>query len=358
MSEQETDKSEQATPHKLEEARKRGQVSKSTDVTAVVMLTGFVVVFAATLEQIGGALVRTTQRMIVSSGQLRFDEGTLLPWLGSALEPVLLALSPLLIALMVCAVFANLLQTGPVFSTHPIKPDFSRLSPATGLKRIFNLRTPFELFKMLVKLGLVSGVIYWGYTRLTTGLSAWAGVPAQAVPGMMRHLFTVTVFVLLGVFTVVALMDLLFSKREFMQKMRMSKRELKDEYKRREGDPGIRAKRRRLHAQLRERASAVRKVKDADVVVVNPVRFAVALRYRPGQMAAPVILAMGAGVLAAHIRDRARRHAVPVVPNPPLARLLYKSCRLGEAIPLACYREVAAIYRRLAAVPGSRVVLA
>lgn len=358
MQEQEADKSEQATPHKLEEARKRGQVSKSADVNAVVVLIGAMLVFAATLDQIGGALVHVTRRMLLSAGLVRFDEGTLLPWLGTALEPVLLAVSPLLIGLMVCAVMANLLQTGPVLSTHPIKPDFTRLNPANGLKRIFNLRTLFELFKALVKIGLVAAFLYWGYTRLTTQLCAWSNLPVQAAPGLMRHLFSVTVTVLLGVFILAALMDLLYSKREFAHKMRMSKRELKDEYKRREGDPEIRAKRRRLHAELRKRAMAVRKVKDADVVVVNPVRFAIALRYRRGETIAPVVLAMGAGVLAARIRDRARRHSVPVVPNRILARLMFKTCRLGETIPLTCYREVAAIYRRLAAQSGSRAVAA
>jgi len=358
MSEQEFDKSEQATPHKLEEARKQGQVSKSADLNAVVVLTGFVVVFAGTVTAIGGSLVTASRRLLSSAGQLRFDQDTFGPWLLSVVDPVVIALSPLLIALMVCAVSANLLQTGPVLSAFPVKPDFTRLNPANGLKRIFNLRTPFELFKLVLKLGLLAVFLYWGYRHLMTDLSAWAVLPAQAAPALVRHLFAVTASVLLGIFALVALIDLAFSKREFMRRMRMSKRELKEEYRRREGDPAIRAKRRRLHAELRSRAGALRKVKDADVVVVNPVHIAVALRYRPGETTAPIVLAMGAGAMAARIRDRARRHAVPVVHKRELARLLFKSCRLGDVIPFACYREVAAIYRRLAAVPGSRVVLA
>jgi flagellar biosynthetic protein FlhB len=349
MADQDTDKSEQATPHKLEEARKRGQVSKSVDVNSVVMLTAFVVIFAATLDQIGGVMVNSVQRMILSSAVVRFDQSTLLPWMGSVLEPMLLALSPLLIGLMVCAVATNVLQTGPVLSAFPMKPDFSRLNPANGLKRIFNMRTLFELTKMLVKTGLVGGFVYWGFNHLQADLSIWAGLPARSAPRLMRHLFMLTVGVLLAVFVVVALMDLMFSKREFMKKMRMSKRELKDEYKRREGDPEIRARRRRLHSELRKRAMAMRKVKDADVVLVNPVHYAVALRYRPGTMVAPTVLAMGAGALAWRIRERARRHSIPVVPNQALARLLFKSSRLGEVIPQSCYQGVAAVYRRLLA---------
>lgn len=355
---QDTDKTEQATPHKLEEARKRGQVSKSADVNAVVVIAGFAVIFIATLNQVGGALVRSTQSLFASSAVLRFSGDSLMPWLSAVSEPILLALSPLLIGLMVCAVASNLLQTGPVFSTHPIKPDFTRLNPATGLKRIFAFRSLFELVKMLIKITLVGAIIYWGFTRLIVDMGAWVGIPTRAAPALLHHLFSVTVFVLLGVFTVIALLDLLFSKREFSQKMRMSRRELKDEHRRREGDPEIRSKRRRFHSELRKRAEAVQKVKDADVVVVNPVHYAVALRYRPDEMVAPVVLAMGAGKMAAMIRERARRHSVPVVPQRSLARLLFKSARLGGPIPFSSYREVAAIYRRLAARPNSKVVLA
>lgn len=356
MHDQDQDKTEKASPYKLQEARKRGQVSKSTDIGSVVMLVTFTVVFLATARNMALAIEQTFLVLFAAPATLTFNERNLLPWLADVTEPLAIAMSPLLIALVLAALFGTLIQTGFVFSSHPLKPDFNRLNPAQGMKKFFNLRILFELFKVCLKLALVGIALYSGSRFLLPEIQQLMLLLPAALPERISALFAKSMFTLVIIFVAVALLDLLFSRFEFARQMRMSRRELKDEHKRRDGDPEIKSKRRQMQQEMRKRATAVKRVAEADVVLVNPTHLAVALRYRPQAMRAPEVRAMGMGRIAEAMRREARRHNVPIVRNRLLARALYRQCRIDQPVPDDCFDALAPVYRWLMSQPGCKAV--
>jgi len=256
---------------------------------------------------------------------------------------------------IVAAVLANFLQVGPVFSTATLKPDFTRLNPATGLRRIFSSRTVFELVKVLVKLLLFGSVAYVLLKGLFARLPQFYQMPVAAYPTALRHEVLRTLAVLTGTAVLVAVADLVFSRWDFGRRMRMSRRELRDEIKRREGDPQIRSRRRAAMREMRKRAAALGKVKEADVIITNPTHYAVALKYRRGKAPAPELIAKGSGGMARAIRELGFRHRVYIVTSPELARALFRDVPLGGMIPVKHYDQVAAILRQMYAAKGRKL---
>jgi flagellar biosynthetic protein FlhB len=245
--------------------------------------------------------------------------------------------------LIVAGVGASLMQTGPVFSFEPLKPDFDRINPAAGLKRLFSARLLFEAAKSLVKLGVFGYALYAiidSLLPLALGLAqtppaAYARLGLDAVVGMM--------FKLALLMLAVALLDVGYVRWDFGRKMMMSRREMRDEHKRREGDPKVKARIRELQREMRKRGQALKRVPDADVLITNPQHLAVALRYRREELAAPRLVAKGAGELAARMKLLARRHGIPVVENKPLARRLFLRGGLEAGIPQDEYPQVARV---------------
>jgi flagellar biosynthetic protein FlhB len=359
MAEQEQDRSEKATPFKLQEARKRGTVAKSPDAVAVAVLAAAAVFVYA----MGWTTVRRElaldMHVLASAGRLPFDIDSIFAWLSSLLLQALLLLLPLFLAVAIVAIVANMAQTGGVFSAKPLAPDFERLSPAAGFKRVFSFRTLYDALRSLFKLGAVGTVL---------GLSLWHLVPwllallqfdpvGYAHPVLER--LGGVVFRLVLAMLAIALVDLVYTRWEFARRMRMSRRELRDEVKQREGDPRIRARLRQLRAEMLKSSRALRKLPSADVVVTNPTHLAVAISYRHGEMPAPLVVAKGAGELAGRMREIARRHGIPVVENRALARELFFKVDYDAAVPESVYPQVAKILvwvyamRKARAAPGA-----
>jgi flagellar biosynthetic protein FlhB len=254
-----------------------------------------------------------------------------------------LVLWPLFLALLVAAVVGCVVQTGVVFSLEPLRPDFTRLHPAQGFRRMFSLRTLFDAARACMKLVLLTTVAWLALRNLLPGFAAISAVPPSGfVPVLLADAGALAWKMALAL-VVVALMDLVFTRREFTRRMRMSRRELKDEYRNREGDPRIRGRLRELRREMLRRSQSLKNTRDADVVLTNPTHFAVALRYVHGEMPAPRVVAKGAGQLAAAMREIAGRHRVVVVQNPPLARRLFREAALDEFIPASFHAEVARI---------------
>lgn len=347
MSQPDQDKTEEPTPYRLQEARKRGEVAKSMDVTGGTVMVAFAAVLALTGAGVAAALAQATRRMIGISGNAPALNGEFTDWVAQVYAPVGQALMPLVLALLIAAVLGNVIQTGPMFTTHPLKPDFKRMNPAQAFKRIFSMRTLWELGKLVVKCLLLAGVcalFVWKARALTEAVAMT--LPQRLGELTLDAFVKASVYVLL-VLVLVAIVDLLFSRREFMKRMRMSRRELRDEIKRKDGDPAVKSKQKEKIRELLKKTRALARVQDADVVLTNPTHVAVALRYRPGKMLAPVVLAKGAGTLSRLIRKLALRHRVPMVRMPPLARALYRECEIDGAVPEVRYAELAPIYREL-----------
>lgn len=355
MAGSEQTKTEQPTPFRLQEARERGQVPRSTELTGVLVTIAFAVAFAASSSALAAAVAGAFRRVLLMAGNAPAPSAGLMRWLQHELQPAWQALLPILLAMLVAAVLANLIQTGPVFSTTPLKPDFNRLNPVEGMKRVVSLRVLWELFKLCLKLALLGGLAWMIVPSLDHRVAAAAFSAPSDLGLLLRSTFMqVTVWVLL-VLAMAALLDLLFARREYIRKLRMSRSELQDEVKRREGDPGVRQKRRRLITELLKQSRSMRRLPEADILLTNPTHLAVALQYRPATMRAPVVLSKGTGTAAAHMRRLAARHGVPCLRSPELARALFRECRIDQAVPDHLYSRLAPVYRWLMQRPGSRV---
>jgi flagellar biosynthesis protein FlhB len=343
MAEQDSDRSEQATPHRLEEARRKGQVAKSVDLLSCAAVAVLTVVVQASGWDGLGQLLRLSQRTLARAPDLEWSVANLASWCGQLLLAVLVLLGPLLLALVIAALLANLAQTGPVFSTEPVKPDFKRLNPVEGFKRIFSMRTLFEAAKSVVKLLVLAGVAWLAISAALPGLLALPTAAPAAYPRILLALVGGLLGKLALALLLIALADMGFVRWDFAKRMRMSKRDIKDEHKNREGDPRIRSRIRELRKDMLKRSQSMRRVASADVLITNPTHLAVALSYAHGTAAAPKVVAKGAGELAARMRAVAGRKNIPIVQNKPLARTLFSEVEYDGYVPEKLYPQLAKI---------------
>jgi flagellar biosynthetic protein FlhB len=342
MAEQDLDRSEAATPFKLHQAREKGQTPRSTEAVGCVVFVAAAGWLAASGLDAWHALVRLARLPLLRAGDAA-QQGLAWPLVRELAAGAALALWPLFLALLVGAVVGSVAQTGFVFSLEPLRPDFTRLHPAQGFRRMFSLRTLFDAARACVKLALLATVAWLALRSLLPGFAAIASVPASGFVQVLLADAAALAWKMALALVVVALMDLVFTRREFARRMRMSRRELKDEYRNREGDPRIRGRLRELRREMLRRSQSLKNTREADVVLTNPTHYAVALRYAHGEMPAPRVVAKGAGQLAAAMREIAARHRVVVVQNPPLARRLFREAALDEYIPASFHAEVARV---------------
>lgn len=346
MDDAEQDKPEQPTSYKLDRARKKGMVARGTDLGLLSGLGAFVGFYWCSGNELGS--------LIANAGRASFVGATSLPGGHVALlVAVEMVLSPFLrpLALMAGSIFGvvlllELLQTGPVFSTQPLKPDFSRLNPANNLKRLFSFRLLIETLKSVLKFAAYTAVAYVFICEILSGGAAPASNARGVIALMAWAGFRLLAFcILLAI--VFAVLDQLIARKQFTGKMRMSRRELRQEMKDREGEPRIKQKRKQLHSQFTKSRQSLRNLKSADVLITNPVHYAVALRYDPKTMWAPVVVSNGADLVAQHLKKLAFVYGIPTVEQRALARELYSKCDLNKPIPDNCFGPVADIYNRL-----------
>jgi flagellar biosynthesis protein FlhB len=240
-------------------------------------------------------------------------------------------------------------KIGPVCTFQPLKPKGERINPIAGFKRVFNKKMLFDAFKSVLKLlilGSVAVAFFFAlWPRLPEAESADTGIVQQWVgQNALTLLFRLGLALVL-----IGLLDLLYTRSKFKEDMMMSRRELKEEVKRREGDPLVRAKLRELQRENLKQAASMKRVPEADVLITNPEHLAIALRYERGSMGAPVLLAKGADSWAADMRAMARRHGIPIYERRKLARMLFRQGQLGAPIPADSYLDVARIYAELEA---------
>lgn len=353
MAEQEQDRSEPATPFKLEEAKRRGQIVKSLDVNSFFLIAGALVLLSLWGPRFLAEGLHIERAILVQAPFVRYDIPDFMHWISSIAAGTGRMLAPLFALVLVLPILSNLFQTGPVFTFFPIKPDPKRLNPIQGFKRVFSLRMLFEALKVFIKLTLFAGVAYFVIADMLSAILGMSYMDPKAYPAVMMQAVASLVFKLALVLLLVALLDLLYTRWDYARKMRMSRRELKEEIKRREGDPHVRAKIKELQREAAKRSQSVRRVPDADVLITNPTHFAVALQYRRGAMPAPRLAAKGAGETAENMKTVARRCGVPIVERPELARRLFREVELDAAIPESAYEPVARIYAEIYALKPS-----
>jgi flagellar biosynthetic protein FlhB len=347
VQEQEQNKTEKATPFKLEEARKHGQVAKSLDFNTLVVVCGLLMALMIWGASRWEELCELCARLFAISADVRLADGGVMALGEQVSRDVVLLIGPFVAAAMLFAALANVVQTGFIFSTHPLKPQFERINPVAGFKRIFNQKMSFEAFKSVLKLCCFAAVTIGFF------LALWPKLPNAATDDVREQLawlgsMALALLFRLGlVLLVVGILDLSFTRWQFARQMRMSRRELKDEVKRREGDPLIRQKIRELQRENAKQARSMSRLPEADVLITNPTHFAIALHYVRDRMDAPIVIAKGADKWAAEMRKLASTHGVPIMERRRLARELFRKSRIDQPIPLEAFVEVARVYAEL-----------
>ncbi|MES9816746.1 MAG: EscU/YscU/HrcU family type III secretion system export apparatus switch protein [Candidatus Thiodiazotropha sp.] len=349
MAEQQTeqDRTEPATPTKLRDAKRRGQVTKSLEVNSLFILSMGVALFYLLGEGMVSRQLALSHELLANAHRIQLDPAQTLSLFEYTVDWIFSIFWPAMAALVIVAILMNMAQTGPVFSFFPLKPDISRINPVNGFKRLFSVRLLFESLKTVIKLLLFAGVLYFAISALLPSLVSLLDRHPDSYPLYLADKANSIALKLLAVLLFIALLDLLYTRWDFAKRMRMSRREIKNEVKRREGDPQIRAKIRELQREAAKRAGSLRKVPDADVLITNPTHLSVALVYQRGMMAAPQVTAKGAGELAWRMREVARLHCVPIVENKALARRLFKSVDIDQPISEELYPLVAKILVRI-----------
>jgi flagellar biosynthetic protein FlhB len=334
-------KTEEPTKHKLDEARAKGDVGKSTDVPAAAV---FAAAGAVVISMGGLACRQMTASLLPFIAHPDAIDLTGAGAIGVGREALMSAQPALwvLLAAAVAGVSGHVLQTGFQLTPNKLAPDFSRLSPMKGLERLFGLDGWINFAKSVTKicgLGWVAWMVLHSKTAVLQNLASLD--PVAILPlcaEALKALFIAVVIVM----SVIALIDFVVQKQRFLQRMRMTKEDIKDETKSTEGDPHIKAKLRQLR-MMRSRQRIIQQVPKATLVVMNPTHYAVALRYVQGETPAPICVAKGVDALALKIRAVAEEHKIAVVEDPPLARALYASMEIDQTIPREHYEAVAKI---------------
>jgi flagellar biosynthetic protein FlhB len=337
------EKTEKATPKKREEARTKGQVAKSREVSSTVVFLSLLLVLyffgpyflRQFLMMMHGFLSQTT------TTQVTLDNLNLL--MMQAAYQIILILAPLFVVGFAAAIFGNVMQFGFLLTGETLTPDFNRLDPIKGLGKLFSKRSLMELVKSILKISVVA---YLAFSVVQDQLfDSLLTIGDMDVWGILFYVASISYKILvrfLWFLIVLSILDYAFQKWEYEENLKMTKQEVKDEYKQREGDPHVKARVRSIQRDM-ARKRMLTEIPKADVVITNPTHYAVALRYSSEKENAPRCTAKGMDYLAQKMRDVAREHQVPVVENKPLAQLLYKTVKLNHVIPDHLFRAVAEV---------------
>ena len=338
-----SEKTEDATPKKRREARKDGQVARSAEFTGLAVMLSAIAVLVAMGAMIGERMVGFMLQSIEVATRPELEPSAVGPFIYESLYTIGWMMGPLVGVTFVMAAFITYVQVGPILTIKPLIPDGSRLNIFNGFKQMFSVDKLVELAKNVSKLSAMGAVGYLVLRRvmpsmaLTPRGNLFDATVALGKAALQLSLFLVGGLVLFGI------IDLVWQRYQHEKKLRMSKHEVKREFKESEGDPHIKSKRKQQHREL-TKGSGLSQVEDADAVVVNPSHVAVALRYRESEMSAPTIVACGRGVTARKIKKLARRYGVTVVRNVDLARALV-DVGLESQIPEEFYEPVAEVLK-------------
>ena len=341
-SEDNDDKTESPTAQRLQKAREEGQIPRSKELTSVlIMLVGVCILW------FGGASFGQRLTMVLSSG-LRFDhkiisdQNLILGQIIIMLKTALIGMLPLLVGVVIIALVAPVMLGGLVFSTKTLAFKFSKLNPISGIGRLFSAQVAAELVKALMKallMGGVAGLFLWQHwpdmMRLMSESPMTAMASAMNLAGLCALLVSLSIIPMVG-------FDVFWQIYSHLKKLRMSRQDIRDEFKQSEGDPHVKGRIRQMQRSAARRRMMA-DVPKADVIVTNPTHYSVALQYDENKMSAPKVVAKGAGAVALRIREIGTENRVPILEAPPLARALYRHAEIGQQIPGQLYAAVAEV---------------
>jgi flagellar biosynthetic protein FlhB len=336
------DRSQDATPHRRQQAREEGQVVHSQDLAAAAILTVGLVV----LLNMSGPLIHFfeefTRDQLGGDPWLSTDSDTLTLFSWASVWNLAKAVLPVLGVLLLTGVLVHLFQVGFLFLPARLMPDFSRVNPLSGLSRIFSLATAVQLLFGIFKIVIVGGVAYWSLSARKDEILALTALELPQIAGFMTDVILWTSIKVCTALLILALLDYMYQYWRHEQSLRMTPQEVREEMKNLQGNPEVISRRRNVQRQLamNRLKSAVPK---ADVVITNPTELAVAIQYDAETMIAPIVVAKGAGVIAARIRRLALENGIPIIEKKPLAQAIYKEVDLNHPIPDKMYAAVAEV---------------
>ena len=340
--ESDLEKTESPSPRKIEKAREEGQVPQSRELSAFMVLMaggGAVWVLGDSFAQTLANVVRTG---LLFDHQLATDPAVLINKMLQQSADAVIGMAPMLLIIVAAALAGPIVMHGWMFNSKALAPKFSRMNPLSGLKRMVSVDSLSELVKSLAKvalLGLIAGLVMW------KGLDALFALGLDSVQDSSRamgHLLAKSFLLISAGMLLVVLLDVPYQLWRYYTQLKMTREEIRQEVKESEGDPHIKARIRSMQREVARRRM-MSEIPTADVVVTNPTHYAVALKYSEGAMRAPRVVAKGADLVAARIREEARNHQVPILEAPPLARALYRHTELEQEIPVALYTAVAEV---------------
>jgi flagellar biosynthesis protein FlhB len=336
-----SDKTEDPTQKRLDEALDRGDVAKSQEINTWFVIAGGTLVMSTFSSSIGGGMLVPLRNLLANAWMIRTDGPGLLALASSLEYAVVAAIGIPLLMLALAAIAGNMMQHRLVWSGEQLKPRLSKISPGAGFKRIFGKQAAVNFAKGLFKLtalGAVMAAILWPERHR---LEAMVRFDPQALLGVTTSMSLHLMGAVVAMLAIVAVGDYLFQYRSWYERQKMSLQEIKEEFKQSEGDPHVKGRMWQLRqARMKKRMMAA--VPKASVIITNPTHYSVALQYERG-MAAPVCVAKGVDNMAFKIREIARQHNVPIVENVPLARALYATVEIDEEIPVEHYHAVAEV---------------
>lgn len=335
-------KTEEPSQKKLSDAQKKGDAAKSMEVRHWFMLIGASIVVSAFSPHLASTLKRELGFVIANVHNIPMDGTGLLGYINDLMGNIAGALMPIIIILVIAGLLGNLSQSMPVFTAEKIKPKLSKISLKAGFKRLFSMQSLMEFTKTIAKLAIVSIVTIWLIWPERDVLIQMLTRPPSDIPVVIQEFAILLIGGVVSVMTVVAAADMFFQKSQHTKRMRMTKQEVKDEYKQLEGDPHVKQRIRQIRSD-RARTRMMAMVPEASVIITNPTHYAIAIKYEHGSMQVPILVAKGVDFMAKKIREVAKENNIPFVENPPLARALYASVELEEEIPQDHYKAVAEI---------------
>lgn len=342
------EKTEPATAKKLQDARNEGQVAKSQELNHAIGLIALFLMLKVFISYIGEKLLGVFQLIynkipdIINEsigGLSVFSASTVV---NNVMGTILMILAPVLVIGFLVSVLSNILQVKWKVTTKPLKPKFGKINPLSGFKRIFSKDSLFELLKSIVKIVLIAYVAYTSIKDHQNDLFLLYDIPLMQVILLVGTIVIDTGLKISLVYMVVGLADLIYQKHKFKEDMKMTKQEVKDEYKNTEGNPEIKGRQRSKMREASQRRM-MQNLPNADVVITNPTHYAVAIKYDAEENSAPVVVAKGENFLAQKIKDAAKEHHIEIVENKPLARMLYANVDVGQEVPPELYQAVAEV---------------
>lgn len=352
MDDSEQNKSEQATPHKLQQARRKGSIARGTDLGFLTALSAFIAYAWVAGPAAQAKIALTAKQALVAAPNVLASSNEILAVTGAVLASAARPLVFMAATLFLVVLAFELVQTrGFIFSAEPLKPQFNRLNPGQNLKRLFSLRLLMETVKNVLKLAVYLGIAWLVIGGVQRSEIAAITDARELALAMGRVGLKLMIFFALAA-VVFAGIDQFIARRDFGKKMWMSRREVRRESRDREGEPRMKQRRKQLHGEFVKASQSLRGIKGADLLVVNPTHYAVALKYDGRTMTAPSVVSRGTNQFALRLKRLAFLYGVTIVQNAPLARALYYKGQLEAEIPEAFYRPVADLYTAMRKSPA------